>query len=81
MSSPPQGREPPWMSQLTDKQKAEIKQLMDSLKASGKSHEEIRAAIDAKMREWGIKVPPPPQGHEHRPEGHEPRRGLGSRNK
>jgi len=52
-----QGREPPWMSQLTDEQKAELQQLLDSLKASGASPEETRDAIDTKLQEWGIEVP------------------------
>jgi len=49
--------EPPWMSQLTDGQKAELQQLLDSLKASGASPEETRDAIDTKLQEWGIEVP------------------------
>lgn len=53
----PQAREAPWMSQLTDEQKAELQQLQDSLKASGASPEETRDAIDAKLQEWGIEVP------------------------
>jgi hypothetical protein len=49
------------MSQLTDDQKAQIEQLMQSMKDSGASQEEIRDAVNAKMQEWGIQLPPPPQ--------------------
>jgi hypothetical protein len=56
-----QPRDPPWMSQLTDDQKAQIQQLMDSLRQSGATPQEMRDAIDAKLQEWGIEVPAPPQ--------------------
>jgi DNA-binding transcriptional MerR regulator len=56
-----QPRQPPWMSQLTDQQKQEIKQLMDSLTQSGATPQEIRDAVNAKLQEWGIEVPAPPQ--------------------
>ena len=49
--APPQDREPQWMTELTDEQKAELQQLMDSLKASGASPDETRDAIDAKLQE------------------------------
>jgi len=58
--------EPPWMSQLTDEQKAELQQLLDTLKASGASPEETRDAIDAKLQQWGIEVPV--QDDQQRPE-------------
>jgi hypothetical protein len=54
-------REPPWMDQLTDDQKEELQQLVESLKASGASREDVRDAINAKLQEWGIEVPTPPQ--------------------
>ena len=53
--------DPPWMSQLTDDQKAQIEQLIQSMKDSGASQEEIRDAVNAKLQEWGIQLPPPPQ--------------------
>ena len=53
--------DPPWMSQLTDEQKQEIQQLMDSLRQSGATPQEIRDAINAKLQECGIEVPAPPQ--------------------
>jgi len=52
-------RQPRWMSQLTDDQKEEIQQLIDSLKASGATPQEIRGAINAKLQEWGIELPAP----------------------
>ena len=55
-------REPPWMRQLTDDQKTEIQQLMNSLKDSGATPEEMRDAVNAKLQEWGIENPAPPQG-------------------
>ena len=56
---PPAG-EPPWMSQLTDEQKTEIQQLIESLRASGATREEIRDAVNAKLQEWGIEIPEMP---------------------
>ena len=52
----PQGQEPPWMSQLTEEQKAELQQLLDSLRESGATPEETRDAINAKLQEWGIEA-------------------------
>ena len=66
LPAPPETREPPWMSQLTDEQKAELQQLRDSLKASGANPEETRDAVDAKLQEWGIEVPV--QDGQQRPE-------------
>jgi len=57
----PQAREPPWMSQLTAEQKAELQQLVGSLRESGATPQEIRDAVNAKLEEWGIEVPAPPQ--------------------
>jgi len=54
-------RDPPWMSQLTDDQKAQIQQLIESLRASGATPHEIRDAVNAKLQEWGIQLPAPPQ--------------------
>jgi len=59
-----QPREPPWMSQLTDDQKQQIHQLVNSLRSSGATPEEIRHAVNAKLQEWGIEVPAPPQTSE-----------------
>jgi len=58
-STRPSG-DPPWMSQLTDEQKTEIQQLIESLRASGATPEEIRDAVNAKLQEWGIELPEMP---------------------
>jgi DNA-binding transcriptional MerR regulator len=54
-------RDPPWMSQLTDDQKVQIQQLIESLRASGATPHEIRDAVNAKLQELGIQLPAPPQ--------------------
>jgi DNA-binding transcriptional MerR regulator len=51
----------PWMSQLTDEQKAQIQQLIQSMRDDGATPQEIRDAVNAKLQEWGIQLPPPPQ--------------------
>jgi len=51
---------PPWMANLTDTQKATLKQKMEELKAAGKSPEEVRSVIADMLKEWGITVPQPP---------------------
>jgi len=63
----PPPRDPPWMSQLTDEQKAEIEQLMQSMRDSGATQEEIREAVDAKLQEWGIPLPADNGGHHEPP--------------
>ena len=60
----PQRGLPPWMSQLTDDQKTQIQQLIQSMKDSGATPQEIRSAVNAKLQEWGIEVPAPPQSSE-----------------
>jgi hypothetical protein len=57
----PPPRDSPWMSQLTDDQKAQIEKLTQSLKDSGATQQQIRDAINAKLKEWGIELPAPPQ--------------------
>ncbi len=41
-------------SQLTEEQRAELKTLVDGLKESDTSREDIRAAVKAKLEEWGV---------------------------
>jgi hypothetical protein len=53
--------EPPWMSQLTDEQKEELHNLIESLRSSGATPQETRDAINAKLQEWGIELPAPPE--------------------
>jgi hypothetical protein len=57
----PQRGLPPWMSQLTDDQKAQIQQLIESLRTSGATPQEIRDAVNTKLQEWGIQLAAPPQ--------------------
>ncbi len=47
-------------SQLTKEQRAELKTLVDGLKESDTSREDIRAAVKAKLEEWGIEFPERP---------------------
>ena len=61
-----QPNEPPWMSQLTDEQKAELQQMLDSLRETGATHEETMIAISAKLEEWDIDIPEP--NDQQRPE-------------
>ncbi|MYF74198.1 MAG: hypothetical protein F4175_12725, partial [Gemmatimonadetes bacterium] len=42
---------------LTDEQEAELKTLIEGLRASDTSREDIRAAVDAKLEEWGVERP------------------------
>ena len=60
-------RDPPWMSQLTDDQKAQIEKLTQSMKASGATQQQINDAINAKLKEWGIELPEPPAGSAREP--------------
>ena len=47
-------------SQLTEAQREELKTLVDGLKESDTSKEDIRAAVKAKLVEWGIEFPERP---------------------
>ncbi len=47
-------------SQLTEEQRAELKTLIDGLKESDTSREDIRAAVKAKLEEWGVEFPERP---------------------
>ena len=47
-------------SQLTEDQHAELKTLVDGLKELDTSREDIRAAVKAKLEEWGIEFPERP---------------------
>ena len=67
-------------SQLTKEQRAELKTLVDGLKESDTSREDIRAAVDAKLEEWGVERPDRSRGGKrghgrrggHRVRGHKP---------
>jgi hypothetical protein len=47
-------------AQLSDVQKTEIKTIVDGLKASEATREEVRAAVEAKFADWGIALPERP---------------------
>lgn len=44
-------------SSLTEEQRAELKTLVDDLRASEASREAIHSAVTAKLAEWGIELP------------------------
>jgi len=50
-------RNQPWTLNLTDSQRREILQLVQEMKEAGSSQQEIRKAVDAKLEQWGIKIP------------------------
>ncbi len=50
-----------WGDLLTDEQQTELKSLVEAMKESGATREEIKAAVDALFDEWGIE---PPAGKE-----------------
>ena len=47
---------PPWMANLTDTQRAALKQKIQELKAASASPQEIHSAIDDMLQECGIQV-------------------------
>ena len=55
-----QGPRQPWLAELTDEQKEELKQTIEDMKEAGATHEEIREAVVAKLDAWGIEVPENP---------------------
>jgi len=48
---------PPWMTNLTDTQRAALEQKIEELKAVGKTPQEIHSAVDEMLQQWGIQVP------------------------
>lgn len=46
-----------WMSQLTPKQQAELVNKVKAMKAKGASGEEVRAAVAAMLKAWGLNPP------------------------
>jgi Spy/CpxP family protein refolding chaperone len=51
----PRGKQ--WMGDLTEDQRAEIRELKEEMIADGASKEEIRDAVKAKLEQMGIEVP------------------------
>ncbi len=52
----------PFLSQLTESQKTELKALMQDLRNQSADREAVRDAIQMKLNEWGIEMPEPPKG-------------------
>ncbi len=52
----------PWLGELTDAQKDEIKKTVEDMKEAGATPEEIKEAINTKLDAWGIEVPEKPCG-------------------
>ena len=50
--------------QLDATQRAELKALVDGLRESEATREEVRTAVDAKLDEWGVERPERPDGSE-----------------
>ncbi len=50
------------MNQLTDDQRAEVRQLVRTMRADGASRAEIRSAVNDLLISWGIDVPAPRSG-------------------
>ncbi|MBN2411462.1 T9SS type A sorting domain-containing protein [candidate division KSB1 bacterium] len=48
---------PPFMDQLTEKQQTELTATVKQLRDEGKTHEEIRTAVDALLEKWGVEKP------------------------
>ena len=51
------GRHPPFLNDLTEEQREEIKDMVQDMHENGASKEEIKAAVESKLTEWGIEVP------------------------
>ena len=48
---------PPWMGNLTTQQRQTIDETVRKLQASGATPEQIRSAVDALLKQWGIAIP------------------------
>ncbi len=56
------GMHAPFFELLTDDQQAEIQSLVEAMREAGSDREAVREAVDAKLDEWGIERPEPPEG-------------------
>ncbi len=50
-----------WMAQLSEEQRQQVRSLIKELKASGATREEIHAAVNEMLDEWGIEAPERPR--------------------
>jgi len=55
----PPRRRPPIFAKLTEEQRAELREMVKRMREEGAPPEDIRSAVRAKLREWGV-VPPEP---------------------
>jgi ribosomal protein L23 len=51
-----------WMGDLTEEQRATIREMIQQMKADGATREEIRDAVKAQLEEWGIGGEGDPEG-------------------
>ncbi|MBN1543662.1 T9SS type A sorting domain-containing protein [candidate division KSB1 bacterium] len=58
---PGRGNRMPFMAQLTEGQRAELRDLVSSLRADGATPEEIHAAVEELFAGWGIERPEMPR--------------------
>ncbi len=61
-------RPPPFFDELTDDQKEELKNLVETLKEEDATREEIHTAVQEKLEEWDISIEPPKLTDEERDE-------------
>ncbi len=54
------GRHPPFLNDLTEEQRKEIKDMVKDMRENGASKEEIRDAFKMKLEEWNIEIPKKP---------------------
>jgi hypothetical protein len=53
----PKCRKNPFLSELTDKQREEIKEIRETMEEEGKTPDEIREAIKQQLESYGIEIP------------------------
>ncbi|MFP4460211.1 MAG: FlgD immunoglobulin-like domain containing protein [Candidatus Zixiibacteriota bacterium] len=56
----------PFMDELTESQRTEIREMVQSMREDDASREEIREAVHARLESWGIEVPEEGCGPRHR---------------
>ncbi len=55
-------RRPPFWSELTEEQQAELREMTSEMREDGTTRDEIRDAVHALLEEWGIDIPEPGEG-------------------
>ncbi len=56
------GRRPPFWGELSEEQRAELREMIDEMREDGATREDIREAVHAQLEEWGIELPEPGEG-------------------